>query len=435
MRRHWLARAIAFLSMIGLLSSVANCQTVDYEQASATAAYMRQILGTSPSPTIATVSYTEPVSSNSNVAAVQPAYGIIPAENQNIGIVTVGESTNQEPSTINATGFEPAWTNGSIGCTDGGCIGCNQGGTCAGSCGAWAHYSTVYGEFLYLRARNSDIAYGVPVDGPITSPPSNNPIQVGPVGIVDPDHEGGYATGIRLALSPLSSLDIKYSSIDFLAENSIATEVPNVIRSLVSHPSSLSVATDFLSASASLEIEYDTLDLTFRHLFVGGDVYAVNYFLGARYGRLDQMFESTFVDNEIEDVRSDVDFEGVGLRIGLEAERHSCRTRIRYYARGAANLLAGRFRANYVQGTNFDPVVVDTDWEAGRVVPTLDLEVGVGWNSRYDRVRISAGYRYDSWFNMVTNEDFIWAVQQNNFLGLEDTMSFDGLVGRVELRF
>jgi hypothetical protein len=316
-----------------------------------------------------------------------------------------------------------------------GCAGVCGSGNCGGACGIWAHYSSVFGEFLYLRPRNADIAYAVPIDGPITQAPANNPLQVGRIAVVDPDYETGYAGGINLALNPLTSFNVKYSSIDFQTSDRIGTTPPNVIRSIVAHPSSQSTQTDFLSASASLGIDYDTLDLTLRHLFVGGDVFAVNYFLGARYGQLDQNFSSIFVDNETEAVTSDVDFEGVGLRLGFEAERHSCRSALRYYARGAANFLAGRFRANYFQGTTFDPSIVDTSWEAGRVVPTLDLELGVGWRSASDRVRVSVGYRVDAWFNMVTNEDFIFAVQQNNYLGLEDTMSFDGLVGQAEFRF
>lgn len=316
-----------------------------------------------------------------------------------------------------------------------GCAGACSTGCCGGGCGIWAHYTSVFSEFLYLRPRNADIAYAVPIDGPIVQAPANNPLQVGRIAVVDPDFETGYAGGINLALNPLTSFNVKYSSIDFQTSDRIGTTPPNVIRSIVAHPSSQSIQTDFLSASASLGIDYDTLDLTLRHLFVGGDVFAVNYFLGARYGQLDQAFSSVFVDNETEVVNTDVDFEGVGLRIGFEAERHSCRSPLRYYARGAANFLAGRFRASYFQGTNFDPTIVDTFWEAGRIVPTLDLELGVGWRSASDRIRLSVGYRVDAWFNMVTNEDFINAVQQNNYLGLEDTMSFDGLVGQAEIRF
>jgi hypothetical protein len=342
-------------------------------------------------------------------------------------------------SLLNNPGFAPPLAGGSCDCGaqfgEMECTDACAGDACAVPCGVWAHYSSVYAELLYLRPRNSDVAYGVPIDGPITAPPANNPIQVGEVGIVDPDYEVGATAGFNLALDPLQSLDARYTTIDFSTSHSITTAPPDVIRSIVSHPSSASVATDFLSGSANLDIDYDTVDLTLRHLFVGGNVFAVNYFLGTRYGQIDQRFGATFVNNEIETVRTDVDFEGIGLRLGLDAERHSCTSRWRYYARGAANFLAGRFRASYFQGSSFDPEIVNTSWEAGRIVPTLDLELGLGWRSAADRLWLSVGYRVDAWFNVVTSEDFIGSVQQNDFLGLSDTISFDGLVSRAEWRF
>jgi hypothetical protein len=39
------------------------------------------------------------------------------------------------------------------------------------------------------------------------------------------------------------------------------------------------------------------------------------------------------------------------------------------------------------------------------------------------------------WFNVVRTDQFISAVQQNNFVGLGDTLTFDGFTGRIELRF
>ena len=53
---------------------------------------------------------------------------------------------------------------------------------CNGCCDAWAHFTSIYGGLLYLRPRNADVAYGVPIDGPLDSSSNGGPIQVGPVG-------------------------------------------------------------------------------------------------------------------------------------------------------------------------------------------------------------------------------------------------------------
>lgn len=318
---------------------------------------------------------------------------------------------------------------------DAGCIGACGDGSCQGQCGVWAHYTSAYASFIYMRPRDAQIAYAVPIDGPIAQAPAANPIQIAGVGVVEPEFEPAFNVGFNLALNSMSSLDINYTMFESSTMDQIETSAPNVMRSIVSHPSSTSTATDFLTASANLDIDYDVLDLTFRHLFVGGRVFAVNYFLGARYGTLDQQFRAHFVDNGTEDVQTTIDFEGAGLRFGLDAERHACRSRLRYYAKASASFIAGRFRTNYFQGTSFDPTIVDTNWEAGRVVPILDFEIGAGWRSANDRLRLSAGYMVSSWYNMVKTDDFIWAVQQNNFLEMHESITFDGLVGRVEYRF
>ena len=43
--------------------------------------------------------------------------------------------------------------------------------------------------------------------------------------------------------------------------------------------------------------------------------------------------------------------------------------------------MAGEFRADYRGGNAFNDIELQTDWRAGRLVTTLDFELGVGWRS------------------------------------------------------
>ena len=333
------------------------------------------------------------------------------------------------------------------GCADGGCVGSgylegesdgDYKETCRACCGCaiWTHRTSVYGEYLYLRPREADVVYAVPIDGPIVSAPNNNPIQVGSLGIVDPDYESSYRVGINVALTARSSIDINYLNLDSNTRNSIQTNAPFVMRSLVSHPSTLSAAADFLTARAELNVNLDVLDLSFRHVACCGDLYVVNYRVGARYARLEQEFGVLFTTNDFETVATDIDFDGGGLGLGFEAERYACFSRLHVYAKGNASLLAGQFRVDLEQTSgNFSPLVVDTDWEGGRVVPMLDIEVGAGWTSANDCLHLRAGYVFNAWYNTVKTENFVHAVQHSNFLDIEDRLSFDGLVARAEWRF
>jgi hypothetical protein len=79
--------------------------------------------------------------------------------------------------------------------------------------------------------------------------------------------------------------------------------------------------------------------------------------------------------------------------------------------------------------------VVDTSWKAQRIVSILDLEAGVPYTCCNGCVNLSAGYAFSGWYNAVTTQDFISAVQTNNFDDLTNILGFDGFVLRAEVRF
>ena len=81
------------------------------------------------------------------------------------------------------------------------------------------------------------------------------------------------------------------------------------------------------------------------------------------------------------------------------------------------------------------PVSGSLQEKGSRIVTILDLEMGIGWTSCSGCFRLTGGYVVSSWLNTVKTADFIRAVQQNNFGGLNGTTTFDGLVARAEVRF
>ena len=75
---------------------------------------------------------------------------------------------------------------------------------------------------------------------------------------------------------------------------------------------------------------------------------------GLRYGELNQNFLANYTDaiaGGVPDyqVMTDIDFSGMAMRLGLEAEAfHPCR-RLMFYAKGYSNFLFGEFDATYRQ--------------------------------------------------------------------------------------
>ncbi len=293
-----------------------------------------------------------------------------------------------------------------------------------------------FGEFLYLRSRNTEVVYAVPIDGAIVPPdPDVPPIQVGPTAIVDFDYDPGLRVGVSRRLGDCGRIQGAYTFFETATSNAVSILPPNVLHSMVSHPGTDSASQRFLSARAAYSLDFRLADVDLYRILSCGDRHQLSGLMGARYAGLQQDFTGVFTINNAETVNTDIAFDGGGIRLGLDAEFYGpCRTWMAY-TRGTASFVGGEFRASYAQDDMLGQRVVYTDWRAGRLVSMLDLEVGIGCISPCDRCRLSAGYMVSGWFNTVKTDEWIRAVRANEFGGLGDTITFDGFVARAELRF
>jgi hypothetical protein len=101
--------------------------------------------------------------------------------------------------------------------------------------------------------------------------------------------------------------------------------------------------------------------------------------------------------------------------------------------------LAGHFGATYNQFNVFAGNQGNIDYRSDRIVPVMEMELGVGWVSPGGHVSVGAGYYVGAWFNSVITPDFIDAVQANDFStsggNLQSNFTIDGLTFRLGLRF
>ncbi|MEX2188763.1 MAG: Lpg1974 family pore-forming outer membrane protein [Pirellulales bacterium] len=317
-------------------------------------------------------------------------------------------------------------------CGDGCGAGCGKG-----DCGCvpyWAHRNSVMAELMLLRARDVEVAYAVPIDGPIA--PGAPGAQVGPTGVADLEYDVGFRVGFNWALDDCSSVAMVYSHFDSAASDTITATAPDVVRSLVMHPNSANAAVDNLMARATNSVDFQLVDLDFRHAWSASDCHVVNWVVGARYAHLDQDFSSEFENLGISTVDTDIKFDGGGLRLGLEAERRA-RGGLSLFAKGYASFVAGDFDASYRQYDVISDARVYNSWNAGRVVTMLDLEAGLAWTSFSGRVRATAGYVLSGWYNTAKTNDWINAVRTGNYLDMTDSevLTFDGFTTRLEYRW
>lgn len=315
---------------------------------------------------------------------------------------------------------------------DGHCeSGCSD---CCGLGGGFEHCWYFYGEFLYLRPRDSEVAWAAPIDGPIIGGGAANPIQIRPLGVADMDYQPGWRGGIQYNTSECSGFNVQYALYEASTNDSLGIAAPNVIRSLVSHPGTQTAAQDFLQGDAHYNINYNVLDFDYRKLVWYDYDYQVGYLAGIGAVQLEQTFVANFAGAGTEQVQTDIDFYGAGGRFGLFGE-YAINNRFRFYSKGTGSWMAGEFRADYDQRQSFDPQVVDTAWKGGRIVGIYDLEFGMKWISRCGNYSANVGYLYSAWTNVLQTDEWIKGVRTNSFIDMDSTMTFDGLVARFEARF
>jgi hypothetical protein len=320
-----------------------------------------------------------------------------------------------------------------------------KGGACDGSCGCacadccvtvvgFQHCWHVYGEFLYLRPRDSEVAWITPANSNFPVPPNPAPVQIGPIGVLDHDYQPGFRGGIQYNMTECTALSVQYTFYEAGTDDFVAITGANVVESLVSHPAIDTTARNFRQGVANYNINYDLIDIDYHELLFYGCDYQFGYLLGANLVQMEQTMFAAFTGNGTETVRTDIDFYGAGLRFGLEGEAGRG-GRFRAYGKLIGSLVAGEFRADYDLGHSYDAVVIDTAWTAGRVVGIWDLELGAKWISCCGHYSASLGYLFSSWTNTVQTDQWIRGVQTSSFIDMDDTMTFDGLVARLEARF
>jgi hypothetical protein len=319
-----------------------------------------------------------------------------------------------------------------------------------------------FGDILYLRPRSANVAYGVLFS--TATQPGNPPagtgsvptIELGAPGVASIDYHPGFRVGFSKALDECNSVVASFTHFEGEDQSSIASPgLPLEIRSLVSHPSVWGTnpldpadgnnTDDWISATSDYQIIYSLADVDFRWTFSNQNDTRLSLFAGMRFVSLDQRLDVIGTTPtsaglagvggfDVQDVHTQINFDGGGLRIGFEGERRTPYGLL-FYGRAAASAVGGTFRCNYTQTSGLLGPQVTTGDSVDRVMPMLDVEMGTGLSLWNDKLRVTAGYSFSGWFNLVRTDALIAAVQSNNFSGMSNTLTFDGFVGRVELEF
>jgi hypothetical protein len=290
-----------------------------------------------------------------------------------------------------------------------------------------------FGDFIYWNVRGVDLVYAQPMN---TCAPTAVP--VGPLAVLRPDYSPGFRIGGGVTFGRDAALRGTFTWLRNTTTNAVAAPDGALLRTSLEHPNALTCPFDSLSAAGTSDFDLRLVDLDYSHVLAEGTSWRCGGLVGLRYGHLDQEALATYSNLETTTVRSAVRFDGVGPRAGLGGRYH-LGYGLQLYGNSVISLLAGSFRSDFRQVNTFVGRQAFVNFNDDRIVPVLEMEMGVGWSNSGGRLHVQAGYYLAGWFNAVTNPTFINAVQTGNFSrngdALRDRLTLDGLTARMELRF
>ncbi|MBI3837869.1 MAG: hypothetical protein HY288_08050 [Planctomycetia bacterium] len=316
----------------------------------------------------------------------------------------------------------------------------------------WEHQTSFFAEYLYLRPTGINMVHAIQstdtgASGGTGFTPGFTPGAApdGGVGVLNPVYVPAYRVGFNKALDSCSSVGASWAKFQNHSENTLlAPTTPGQennlnATSLVLHPNVPNISPNAQLIDAGYDIDFQLIDIDYRRLLSGGYRHALNYSVGVRYGNLRQQFQQVadFAQTlGTTQTNTDIKFNGVGLRTGLDGLHQIGNSRLSCYGKGFISVLFGEFNSSYTQvNTTTTDVLAVSNWADVRPVPILEYELGLNWISQSGCWRISNGYYTAFWFNAITTPQYVQAIQTSNFVHLGETVSFNGLVTRLEYRF
>jgi hypothetical protein len=324
------------------------------------------------------------------------------------------------------------------GCCDSGCNGCD-----CDSCydtmrpirmPAYHQPTTcMYVDWLDLQVRGDDVAHAQQQNGIGGA----GTVPFGDIGTLDIGYNSGIRVGGEIACDACSGVEMNYTYFSSNTRDSV--DAPDIeggggaVGSLVQHPGA-AITASAGPVEGTYDVDFQLADVVYRHLWMTGRKYAVNYLIGAEFGHLQQDFSQTgdFGGGQsgTVDTSTSISFDGGGLKAGIDGEQRLCGCFFAY-GKATAAALTGQFDSRYrMFNSTTDTLLARSKWEDDRVIGQLDSELGVGWTN--GRRRLSAGYMFSEWTNVVDTSSFIDAVQNNDYTDVKHSLTFDGLVTRLE---
>ena len=158
---------------------------------------------------------------------------------------------------------------------------------------------------------------------------------------------------------------------------------------------------------------------------------------GLRWGDVDwnRSYVAVGSAGTVTDAEVRMDFEGGGLRTGLEGRRYFFKDGcLSIYGKGDISLLLGDVRVQTVRST-FNPTVVQTqNFSTRQIIPVTELEGGV--TAQVSRnAAITAGYLFAAWHDLGFRDEHELNLLIPQRYDDANILGFDGFFARIEFAY
>jgi len=192
-------------------------------------------------------------------------------------------------------------------------------------------------------------------------------------------------------------------------------------------------AETLLSAKAKWDLDVNLFDLEWGCASWYGGSFSVRPFFGLRGLWLDQDFSIDYLYNTsptvTETLHIDSDFHGGGLRAGADV-RFAMGYGFSLYGIASGSLLYGHFNAN-LKGKEDTTVIAKTEDEFSKGISSLQLVLGLSWDSHFKKERyhleFHAGWEQNMWFSVNQMNHFLNTFDSGFYFKEKSNLSLQGL--------
>lgn len=260
----------------------------------------------------------------------------------------------------------------------------------------------VHGEYLFMRARHTALPYAA----------NRGPNGAGFLGDdlqqtqFDRDH--GFSVGVGYLMSECWDVDFTYTYFNnsgFDGQGDPTIDGNNVVPL---NPGPLGVVGVMDAASQILSMDYQTFDLAIGRYFRPADGLTLRVTGGIRGAQVNTDSHILYFNINpafnIDSISDQINFDGIGPRLGGEANLSIGESGFSVVGKTAVSLLlgdfnvtsAGQFSQIAAGGLGVGGNIASAKFEYEQLVPILDMRLG----TRYDfgPCYVSTGYQFSSWF-------------------------------------